>query len=151
PGQEPRDCGRLPAPAAQPGRETQRRVCLAVHGDRGERPAELHVPLRRARVRLAGAEPWRSSAGSGRPDYRRTRDHITAMATTIDRIAHDAAQLLKVVGAVTGADGGPRTLLATLGWDLPPGVADIGLAQLDFSRVVQAVESVQEALSSNAS
>ncbi|HMF92866.1 MAG TPA: DUF6603 domain-containing protein [Vicinamibacterales bacterium] len=73
------------------------------------------------------------------------------MATTIDRIAHDAAQLLKVVGAITSADGGPRALLATLGWDVPPGVTDIGLAQLDFSRVVQAVERVQEALSSNAS
>jgi hypothetical protein len=73
------------------------------------------------------------------------------MPTTIDRLAHDVAQLLKVVGAVTSADGGPRTLLATLGWDLPPGAADIGLAQLDFSDVVQSVERVQDALSSNAS
>lgn len=73
------------------------------------------------------------------------------MASTIDRLAHDVAQLLKVVGAVTSADGGPRTLLATLGWDLPPGVADIGLAQLDVTRVVQSVERLQEAMSGEAS
>src|SRR5262245_24580104 len=86
-----------------------------------------------------------------RPNANECLRRDTSMPTTIDRLAHDVSNLLKVVGAVTSAEGGPRTLLATLGWDLPPGVADIGLAQLDFTRVVQSVERVQEALSSNAS
>lgn len=73
------------------------------------------------------------------------------MATTIDRIAHDVGQLLKVVGAITGADQGPQQLLATLGWDLPPGVADIGLASVDFSSLVQSLDRLQEALSTDAS
>src|SRR5262245_24147582 len=73
------------------------------------------------------------------------------MASTIDRIAHDVANLLKVVGAVTGAPDGPRELLDTLGWDLPPGVTDIGLAQLDFAALAQSLDRLQEASSSNAS
>ena len=32
---------------------------------------------------------------------------------------------------------GPRTLLGSLGWDLPPGVDDIGLATLDIGDVGQ--------------
>ena len=42
---------------------------------------------------------------------------------------------LTVVGSITKATNGPRVLLAKLGWDLPPGVDDIGLAVLDIERV----------------
>jgi hypothetical protein len=73
------------------------------------------------------------------------------MASTLDRIAHDVGELLRFLGAIAGAPEGPRQLLDTLGWELPPGVTDIGLAQLDFSSLVQSVDRLQEALSSNAS
>jgi hypothetical protein len=72
------------------------------------------------------------------------------MATTIDRIAHDVGHLLKVIGAITGTPEGPRQLLAALGWDLPPGVEDIGLASVDLNSVVQSLERFQQALDSNA-
>ena len=73
------------------------------------------------------------------------------MASTIDRLAHDVGHLLKVVGAITGAQDGPRKLLASLGWDLPPGVADIGLAAVDFSSLVHSLDRLEEASSTDAS
>jgi hypothetical protein len=45
------------------------------------------------------------------------------------------ASVLTVVGSIAKIVNGPRTLLAKLGWDLPPGVDDIGLAGLDLARV----------------
>ena len=42
---------------------------------------------------------------------------------------------LTIAGSITKATNGPRVLLAKLGWDLPPGVDDIGLAALDLARV----------------
>ena len=42
---------------------------------------------------------------------------------------------LTIAGSITKAINGPRLLLAKLGWDLPPGVEDIGLAGLDIARV----------------
>src|SRR5262245_3900378 len=72
------------------------------------------------------------------------------MATTIDRLAHDVGQLLKFVGAIAGADEGPEALLASLGWDLPPGVRDIGLASVDFSSLSATLDRLQEAISTDA-
>ena len=72
------------------------------------------------------------------------------MASTLDQIATGVGHLLKVVGAILGAPDGPQQLLATLGWDLPPGVTDIGLAAVDFSSVVQSVDRLQESLNTNA-
>ena len=72
------------------------------------------------------------------------------MAGTLDRIAKDVGHLLKVVGAITGAPEGPKQLLAALGWDLPPGVNDIGLAAVDLRAVVDSVERLQQALDTNA-
>ena len=72
------------------------------------------------------------------------------MATTVDRLAHDVGQLLKFVGAVTGAKDGPEELLASLGWDLPPGVRDIGLASVDFSSLSQCLERLEAAIGSDA-
>ncbi|HEX6731664.1 MAG TPA: DUF6603 domain-containing protein [Pyrinomonadaceae bacterium] len=43
--------------------------------------------------------------------------------------------VLTIAGSITKATNGPRLLLAKLGWDLPPGVDDIGLAGLDMARV----------------
>ena len=45
------------------------------------------------------------------------------------------ASALTLAGSVTKQTNGPRTLLAKLGWDLPPGVEDIGLAALEIERV----------------
>ena len=55
-----------------------------------------------------------------------------------------------MVGAITGAPEGPKQLLAALGWDLPPGVNDIGLAAVDLRAVVDSVERLQQALDTNA-
>ncbi len=41
---------------------------------------------------------------------------------------------------------GPADLLALLGWDLPPGVDDIGLAALDLSDLVSAVENLESTI-----
>src|SRR5262249_22084768 len=73
-----------------------------------------------------------------------------AMASTLDRIAKDVGHLLKVVGAITGVPEGPKQLLATLGWDLPPGVNDIGLAAVDLESVAQSAERLQQAFDTNA-
>jgi hypothetical protein len=43
--------------------------------------------------------------------------------------------VLTAAGSIAKLVGGPRLLLAKLGWDLPPGVDDIGLAGLDMARV----------------
>lgn len=45
------------------------------------------------------------------------------------------ASALTLAGSITKATNGPRLLLAKLGWDLPPGADDIGLAALDMERV----------------
>lgn len=42
---------------------------------------------------------------------------------------------LTIAGSIAKFTDGPRLLLAKLGWDLPPGVEDIGLAGLDMERV----------------
>ena len=47
------------------------------------------------------------------------------------------ASVLTAAGAVGKLPDGPRTLLRSLGWDLPPGVDDIGLASLDIGDVGQ--------------
>src|SRR5919109_4576756 len=45
------------------------------------------------------------------------------------------ASALTAAGAIARLEDGPRALLGALGWDLPPGVDDIGLAALDVGRV----------------
>lgn len=72
------------------------------------------------------------------------------MPSTLDRLAQDVGGLLQVVGQITGVKGGPRQLLAALGWDLPPGVVDIGLAAVDFSTLQQRLEALQQAIDSEA-
>jgi len=47
------------------------------------------------------------------------------------------ATVLSAAGSVGKVPDGPRTLLRSLGWDLPPGVDDIGLAALDLGDVGQ--------------
>ncbi|HKR86506.1 MAG TPA: hypothetical protein VJS37_20260, partial [Terriglobales bacterium] len=45
------------------------------------------------------------------------------------------AGVLTAAGSIAKVTGGPRVFLAKLGWDLPQGVDDIGLAGLNFDRV----------------
>jgi hypothetical protein len=45
------------------------------------------------------------------------------------------ASALSLMGSLAELTGGPRRILASLGWDLPPGVDDIGLAALDLGTV----------------
>ena len=45
------------------------------------------------------------------------------------------ASVLTVAGSIAKISNGPRVLLAKLGWDLPQGIDDIGLAGLDMARV----------------
>lgn len=45
------------------------------------------------------------------------------------------AAVLTAAGTIAKLADGPRVLLAKLGWDLPAGVDDIGLAGLDMARV----------------
>jgi hypothetical protein len=45
------------------------------------------------------------------------------------------ASVLTAAGSIAKLADGPRVLLAKLGWDLPQGVDDIGLAVLDMARV----------------
>ncbi len=45
------------------------------------------------------------------------------------------ASALTIAGSITKVVNGPRVLLAKFGWDLPPGIDDIGLAGLDMERV----------------
>ena len=72
------------------------------------------------------------------------------MASTLDRIAHEAGRLLKFVAAVLAQDEGPRKFVGSLGWELPPGVDDLGLAALDLTAVVKKFEALEEAQSTNA-
>ena len=51
--------------------------------------------------------------------------------------------MLGDVAAVLDRPDGPADLLARLGWDLPPGVDDIGLAALDFGDLVSAIENLE--------
>jgi hypothetical protein len=72
------------------------------------------------------------------------------MADTLQRLAYEGAQLLKLVGALAAADGGPRELLAALGWALPPGATDVGLTAIDLSTLIAKVESLEAAIDSGA-
>ena len=52
------------------------------------------------------------------------------MASTLDRVAYEAGRILKFVAAMVAQDGGPRAFINSLGWELPPGVDDLGLVVL---------------------
>ena len=61
---------------------------------------------------------------------------MTEMSPTIDRAACRLADVLTSLDRVTGDVRVAGQLLALLGWDLPPGVDDIGLTRVDVSRLV---------------
>src|SRR6266700_5715342 len=55
------------------------------------------------------------------------------MTTSVEHIGEHLARAFRLLDRVSGDVQAARQLLALLGWDLPPGVDDIGLTLLDVS------------------
>ncbi|MFN8499163.1 MAG: DUF6603 domain-containing protein [Anaerolineae bacterium] len=66
------------------------------------------------------------------------------MASTTDRASEQLAQIVRALGKAGGDVEMAGQLLALLGWDLPPGVNDIGLSQLDVSAVAVQLDALIE-------
>lgn len=65
-------------------------------------------------------------------------------ASSLERAGELLASVLRALDEVSGDVESARVLLALLGWDLPPGVRDIGLAQLDVSAVAARLDELVE-------
>ena len=78
-------------------------------------------------------DPWVRLLHREVEENARARGHqaVSAEKTLLAGIG----SALTIAGSITKATNGPRLLLSKLGWDLPPGVEDIGLAGLDMARV----------------
>jgi hypothetical protein len=61
---------------------------------------------------------------------------------SIERIGERLAQVMGELAAVQGDVHAAGQLLALLGWDLPPGADDIGLAALDVSQLAARVDDL---------
>jgi hypothetical protein len=57
------------------------------------------------------------------------------MPSTIDRVSERVTDAVRALAKVSGDLRAAGQLLALLGWDLPPGVDDIGLTELDVSAI----------------
>jgi hypothetical protein len=68
------------------------------------------------------------------------------MPSTLDSVIQRVATSFSAVGDILVTETGPGDVLALLGWDLPPGAADIGLAALDFSALSGEVASLEQAI-----
>ena len=66
------------------------------------------------------------------------------MPGTIDRAGELLARAVRALEGVGGDVRAAGQLLALLGWSLPPGVADLGLTQLDVSALVAKIEALSE-------
>ncbi|MFN8473509.1 MAG: DUF6603 domain-containing protein [Anaerolineae bacterium] len=64
------------------------------------------------------------------------------MASTIDRASEQLANIVRALGQASGDVEMAAQLLGLLGWDLPPGVNDIGLSQLDVSAVAARLDAL---------
>lgn len=69
------------------------------------------------------------------------------MPSSLDLAIQEIGTALADVAAIVDRPDGPADLLALLGWDLPADAQDIGLAALDFTDLVTAVENVQASIS----
>jgi N-acetylneuraminic acid mutarotase len=63
------------------------------------------------------------------------------MPSTLDRTAEQLAAALKLLDNNLAA--GPGRLLRLLGWELPPGVSDIGLAAIDLSALIDKIHVLE--------
>ena len=66
------------------------------------------------------------------------------MASSIDRAGEKLATAVRALGKVSADAQAAGQLLALLGWELPPGVDDIGLSQLDVSNVAARLDALVE-------
>jgi hypothetical protein len=66
--------------------------------------------------------------------------------TTIDTLTRALARSVGQLNSVVVGDNGPRNLLAGLGWDMPPGTDDLGLASLDLESLLNALDEVDVAV-----
>lgn len=66
------------------------------------------------------------------------------MASTIDRAGEKLALAVRALGKLGDDVRAAGQLLALLGWQLPPGVDDIGLSQLDVSTVASRLDALVE-------
>jgi hypothetical protein len=64
------------------------------------------------------------------------------MTSTFDRVAEHAGRAVAALGQVNQGAEAARQLLGLLGWALPAGADDIGLAQLDVSRLAARLEDL---------
>jgi hypothetical protein len=69
------------------------------------------------------------------------------MPSSLDQAFHKVASGLGSVATVLGRPNGPRELLTLLGWDLPPGVNDIGLSAINLTDLLNKVEQLDLAIS----
>ncbi len=68
------------------------------------------------------------------------------MPSSVDLAIQQIGNVLTGVADTLSRPEGPGDLLALLGWTLPPGVDDVGLAALDLGDLVSAIESLDVAI-----
>ena len=69
------------------------------------------------------------------------------MPSSVDLAIQRVGSALSDIGDTLTRPDGPAEVLALLGWALPPAAADIGLAALDFTGLVTAVDNLDAAIS----
>jgi hypothetical protein len=70
------------------------------------------------------------------------------MASTLEGATEQLARAIALLERFVADLRGPAQLLRLLGWDLPPGVRDIGLARLDLSTLADRLEQLDHTLAS---
>jgi hypothetical protein len=70
------------------------------------------------------------------------------MASTLEAATEQLARAIALLERFAADLRGPGQLLRLLGWDLPPGVRDIGLARLDLSTLADRLEQLDQTLAS---
>src|SRR5205085_3964813 len=98
-------------------------------------------------LRVQGRHAAEAQVGGLRPDCAGelpVPEEIEPMPSTLDRLAYEAGQLLKVLGTLATADGGPVATRNALGWDAPPGSRDTGLAAIDVSALLGQMHAPEE-------
>ncbi len=64
------------------------------------------------------------------------------MPDTLQTISEQSGRLLEQLGLLFQQTDRVRELLNVLGWAAPPGLEDIGLSALDFSEVLEKVQTL---------
>src|SRR5205823_5005440 len=86
-------------------------------------------------------------ASTSRPEPSRS----SRMAPSIEKLARELAHALLALHVLLADANGPSDVLRSLGWDLPPGVEDIGLGAFDLSDLVEKVLALEADLAAGAS